>query len=308
MAENAENHKENQEEKSVPKSEFIDRVSEFGPVKGTWGLAAGAYAKVKTYNGMIKYTLDTAENTAFLAAEKVKPVVARLEKPIHFVDTYACKGLDKIENTVESTQNNPKVIAATALIQGTIESAVRTIDGYVDQYLPPEEDEKQNGTINTPDGTFYRALYVSNKLQTRLLRKTKQTITNMSFTIDAIQFFKDVKASGTANLEKVQVRLAEIREKSIKLWYELSSDEPPADDETRTLAIARLLAVRIKKVYTAIPTIPPVFSIASNYTIELYSSIAKKTHLDDVSNAVLAQVRDRLKQVQGLLVSDKSAQ
>lgn len=57
---------------------------------------------------MIKNTWSSAEETALDYANKwVLPVVTSLEKPINVVDSYACKTLDKVLDTLPIIQKTP---------------------------------------------------------------------------------------------------------------------------------------------------------------------------------------------------------
>lgn len=56
---------------------------------------------------LIKKTWSTAEDTVNLAARYALPVVQTFEKPIHAVDSLACKTLDKVEETIPMVNKTP---------------------------------------------------------------------------------------------------------------------------------------------------------------------------------------------------------
>merc|ERR1712136_410891 len=60
--------------------------------------------------GLIKRTLSKAEDTAKYAAQLAAPVVQTLERPIHVVDTLACKTLDKMEDSLPAITHTPEQI------------------------------------------------------------------------------------------------------------------------------------------------------------------------------------------------------
>lgn len=65
---------------------------------------------------LIKETWSTAENTVNnYAAICVLPVVQTFEKPIHVVDTLACKTLDKVEETLPIVTKTPDEVKISRL-------------------------------------------------------------------------------------------------------------------------------------------------------------------------------------------------
>ncbi len=63
---------------------FVNKVSSLPMVASTMSQMSSMYNWTKESNGMIKYTLETAEKTVAVAASTAKPVVDRLEKPSKF--------------------------------------------------------------------------------------------------------------------------------------------------------------------------------------------------------------------------------
>lgn len=60
---------------------------------------------------LIKRTLSKAEDTAKYAALLAAPVVQTLERPIHVVDTLACKTLDKMEDSLPAITHTPEQVS-----------------------------------------------------------------------------------------------------------------------------------------------------------------------------------------------------
>jgi hypothetical protein len=54
--------------------------------------------------------LDAAEATAKLAVAQAYPVALKFEKPISYVDSLACKGLDALEDNVPLVKKAPEEV------------------------------------------------------------------------------------------------------------------------------------------------------------------------------------------------------
>jgi len=282
-------------EQEYPQSKFINRVSEINAVKNTWGYALNTYNKAKQYNGLVKLTLDTAEKSVAFAACKALPVVHRFDSQIAYADGVACRTLDNIEHSVETSKTSGAVPAVQEFLQVTIEDTLATVDSLLDHYLPASDEEKvsENGsTLNGSVGTLEHAKHVGGKLHRRLLTRTHHALSNVAFAVEWLHFLQ--KHANSTNAA-VQARLTEYRTAAIKLFNELSKDEAPEGDEQKALALARLVAQRLKKIYSNLPPLQPIIAIAQSYTADLYSHVAKAARIEDVSSAVVQQARDKLR-------------
>jgi len=157
----------------VPSVEFLERMSKFPVISTAMEYAVGTYGKAKESNELIKRTLSTAEDTVRFAAFHALPVVQTLERPIHAVDSLACKTLDKVEEHLPIVKKTPDEILTTTksfvnekwqplhhradsvrdivstatnrildnqigrFALESIESSVDAIETYTDYYLPP---------------------------------------------------------------------------------------------------------------------------------------------------------------------------
>ncbi|KAL1505637.1 hypothetical protein ABEB36_005157 [Hypothenemus hampei] len=94
--------------------ESVNRIVKLPVVESTIQTAQNIYEKVKDYNSVTNWTLQTAENTAYKAVDIAKPyacpVIKNFEGPIKKVDDVLCSGLDYVENKVPAVKLPPKEI------------------------------------------------------------------------------------------------------------------------------------------------------------------------------------------------------
>ncbi|CAN7943026.1 unnamed protein product [Ixodes hexagonus] len=103
----------------IIQSHFLDRISNLPAVVTALGSAKQSYNYVKDRNGLLGYTLSTAERSAAYAIEHSLPLLGLLSGPGQYVDSLACKGLDKIENSYpEVKKNQPDKIIQDAATYG----------------------------------------------------------------------------------------------------------------------------------------------------------------------------------------------
>ncbi|EFX83255.1 hypothetical protein DAPPUDRAFT_315704 [Daphnia pulex] len=126
--------------------EFISRVANLPVVHSAIDYASDAYIKAKDYSpSLIKKTWSTAEDTLNYAASCVLPIVqTTFEKPIHAVDTLACKTLNKVEETLPVVTKTPEEIMTNTRsyvsdklqpVQTGVSSAVNLVSGATDKLL-----------------------------------------------------------------------------------------------------------------------------------------------------------------------------
>ncbi|KAH9369917.1 hypothetical protein HPB48_000490 [Haemaphysalis longicornis] len=90
-------------------SHFVDRVTSLPVVVSALDTAKQSYNHVKDINGLLGYTLSTAEKSAAYAVGHSRPLLEKLARPISYVDSLACKGLDRIEQSYPAVkQNSPQ--------------------------------------------------------------------------------------------------------------------------------------------------------------------------------------------------------
>ncbi|CAH0560440.1 unnamed protein product [Brassicogethes aeneus] len=92
----------------------VNRITKFPAVESSIQTATNLYEKVKDYNGLTQWTLNSAETTVQSIVEKGKPyanpVLSNLEGPIKTVDGILCSGLDYVETKVPAVKLPPAEI------------------------------------------------------------------------------------------------------------------------------------------------------------------------------------------------------
>lgn len=126
--------------------EFLSRVANLPVVHSAMDYASDTYMKAKDSSpSLIKKTWTTAEDTINFAASRVLPIVQNtFERPIHAVDTLACKTLNKVEETLPVVTKTPEEIMTNTRsyvndklqpVQSGVSSAVNVVSGATDRLL-----------------------------------------------------------------------------------------------------------------------------------------------------------------------------
>jgi hypothetical protein len=93
----------------------VYRVAELPIVASMCGGIVGVYGRVKNAPvPLVGRSLGAAEATAEWAVARAYPYALKFEKPIMYVDSLACKGLDALESTVPIVKKAPDQMIADA--------------------------------------------------------------------------------------------------------------------------------------------------------------------------------------------------
>ncbi|ENN82601.1 lipid storage droplets surface-binding protein 1 isoform X2 [Dendroctonus ponderosae] len=117
--------------------ESVNRFARLPVVESTIQTAHNIYEKVKDFNSVTNWTLQTAENTAFKAVDIAKPyatpVIKNFEGPIKKVDDALCSGLDYVETRVPAVKLPPREIynSTKDLVSPAVESAKHFVEPAV---------------------------------------------------------------------------------------------------------------------------------------------------------------------------------
>jgi len=98
---------------STTSESILNRLSQLPIVTSAYSWSSHYYSKVKNSSSVANATLGTAEKTMMLTADKLKPVVQRLEKPISAVDAMACKTFIKLQEKFPAVNKTPEEVAAS---------------------------------------------------------------------------------------------------------------------------------------------------------------------------------------------------
>ncbi|XP_003745359.1 perilipin-3 isoform X2 [Galendromus occidentalis] len=115
-------------------SHFVTRVSSLPTVEAALEIAMSSYNKLKNASpASIKAVMEAGEKTTNMALSTSQPILNKLQGPIQFVDTYACQGLDRVEQTVPAVKETPDKIYADVKQYGA--EKVNAVVGYGNQKL-----------------------------------------------------------------------------------------------------------------------------------------------------------------------------
>ncbi|CAG0913017.1 unnamed protein product [Notodromas monacha] len=114
-------------EVAQPIFQSMSRVGQLPVVAAVFGSVQRGYERVKQSPvPLVGSTLNAAEASAKYAVATVSPVAMKFQRPIGFVDSIACKGLDVIEARLPLVKKEPEQIIADAkaVISGTVSAPV----------------------------------------------------------------------------------------------------------------------------------------------------------------------------------------
>ncbi|KAG8521328.1 Perilipin-2 [Galemys pyrenaicus] len=154
----------------------VTRVASLPLVSSTYDLVSSAYVTTKDQHPYLKSVCEIAEKgmktITSVAVTSALPIIQRLEPQIAIANTYACKGLDRIEEKLPIlNQPTDQVVAnakgavigakdaMTTTVTGAKDSVASTITGVMDKTKGAVTDSVEktksvvNGSINTVLGS-----------------------------------------------------------------------------------------------------------------------------------------------------------
>ncbi|XP_060093225.1 perilipin-2 [Heteronotia binoei] len=170
----------------------VSRVANLPLVSSTYDMVSSAYINTKDNHPYIKSVCEIAEKgvktITAVAMTSALPIIQRLEPQISVANTYACIGLDKVEERLPILyQPTEKVVAnavdvvvgakdaVTTTVTGAKDTVAHTINGVVDKTKGAVQDSVEmtrsvvHGSINTVLGSRVARL-VSSGVDTALSR------------------------------------------------------------------------------------------------------------------------------------------
>lgn len=170
-----------------PQLSVVTRVANLPLVSSTYDLVSSAYISTKDQHPYLKSLCEMAEKgmktITSVAVTSALPIIQKLEPQIAVANTYACKGLDRIEEKLPIlNQPTNQVVAnakgamtgakdaVTTTVTGAKDSVTSTITGVVDRtkgaVTGSVEKTKSvvSGSINTVLGSRMMQLIVENAL------------------------------------------------------------------------------------------------------------------------------------------------
>ncbi|XP_014244567.1 lipid storage droplets surface-binding protein 2 [Cimex lectularius] len=161
----------------LPQMHVFEKLKQIPLVGYACNTSAGMYNRVKLSNGLITWTLNSAEGALALTLFALAPIANRLRSPIYVIDNTLCKGIDVLQEKVPSVKEEPTQIyenaktyvthtrAATKMQDLTLKTWVKAnevltstscgnialsgldttssiADQYIDYFLPASEGEE----------------------------------------------------------------------------------------------------------------------------------------------------------------------
>lgn len=185
--------------RQVVQSNFVTRLGELPAVTSLWETAAQSYARAKANPGLLAIAIETAEKSAALAVATGKPVVEKLATPIGFVDSLACKGLDKLEEVYPDVKKN----APDQIVNDAVEYGLKKYSDVKDYGVA-----KVNGIKNVSAGTVHMVAHPVEAIlqcQNQVLSYANYALAATEATLDQhiASLGIDVKKEGHAPEEQV---------------------------------------------------------------------------------------------------------
>ncbi|XP_054439168.1 perilipin-2 isoform X1 [Pteronotus mesoamericanus] len=148
-----------------PQPSVVTRVASLPLVSSTCDLVSSAYVTTKDQHPYLKSVCEIAEKgvktITSVAVMSALPIIQKLEPQIAVANTYACMGLDRIEEKLPilNQPTNQVVANAKGAVTGAKDSVANTITGVMDRtkgaVTGSVEKTKSvvNGSINTVMGS-----------------------------------------------------------------------------------------------------------------------------------------------------------
>ncbi|XP_049547820.1 lipid storage droplets surface-binding protein 1 isoform X2 [Anopheles darlingi] len=257
----------------LPRMESLSRFGSIPVVETGIKTAGTVYTRVKTSNGLLTWSFETAESLAYALVDSLRPAAKMIEGPLHQLDSLMCKSLDLVEQKIPSMYlppemmfwntreymsdhlvkpvltraNSMKKLGHTVLESRVSNYAANRIDGalvvcdkYVDRYLPTEPQDQPDYDSNEMHvvQTFHRGQQLSRKLKRRLTFRTRQELSALKKqSTEAVHV-----VAYAAELIVTNPRLA--LQKTVELWQYLSKDEPENQERPQTIEQLAVLVTR----------------------------------------------------------------
>lgn len=245
-------------------SQFVKRILNYSPVTNMWETAKNYYSSAKEKNTLIKKGLETVETnveqTIKWVAPRIEPVLTSelVKKYGTAVDELGCKGLDQVEQKIETTKNvvstlKLKASNAAETSKQTLETQMERIEGQitpVDQYLKnsvialpinvaldvtekvcdrflPEiktkEDEKKPGVSLPSPGPIFRTTKLSKRLQRQAFSKMTDLKMRSTDSLKSMSHVVDLIQYAAENLDAGVKKTNKMVSDSISKGIEISS-------------------------------------------------------------------------------------
>nr|XP_006130047.2 perilipin-2 isoform X1 [Pelodiscus sinensis]XP_025043954.1 perilipin-2 isoform X1 [Pelodiscus sinensis]XP_025043955.1 perilipin-2 isoform X1 [Pelodiscus sinensis] len=175
----------------------VARVAKLPLVSSTYDMVSSAYVNTKDNHPYLKSVCEIAEKgvktISAVAMTSAMPIIQKLEPQIAVANSYACVGLDKIEERLPILhQPTDKVVAnakdvvagakdaVTTTVTGAKDTVAHTINGVVDKTKEAVQDSVEmtksvvNGSINTVLGS--RVVQMVNSRVDSMLSKSETLV------------------------------------------------------------------------------------------------------------------------------------
>lgn len=286
--------------RQIVQSNFVTRLGELPAVTSLWEIAAQSYARAKANPGLLAIAIETAEKSAALAVATGKPVVEKLATPIGFVDSLACKGLDKLEEVYPDVKKN----APEQIVTDAVEYGFKKYGDVKDYGIA-----KVNGIKNVSAGTVHMVAHPVEAIlqcQNQVLIYANQALAATEATLDQhiVSLGIDVKKEGHMPEEQVALlsRLDSISRKATTCAarhaaLQLSVLQRYAGDSVARFQAALQLIQSMKQNLASNQSFQETLakmSLQSSWLQGLLSDPADETQAKNLQTTVLAMARGAL--------------
>lgn len=122
-----------------PQPSVVTRVANLPLVSSTYDLVSSTYVSTKDQHPYLRSVCEMAEKgvktVTSVAVTSALPIIQKLEPQIAVANTYACKGLDRMEERLPILNQPTSEIVANArgAVTGVKDSVASTVSGVVDK-------------------------------------------------------------------------------------------------------------------------------------------------------------------------------
>lgn len=242
------------------KMETIEKFSSIPIVESGIKTGMNIYNRVKKYNRLLNWGLETSENVALSMIESIRPAVKFIEGPLEKIDQFGMKVLDMAEEKVPNLYLPPQMIYWNTreyvsdivvrpvmkradsfgdIVDGAIEKAYSALDKYLpdnevevtkDEQESAEECKKRNHALQT----FRRSKRLSRKFSKKLASRTAAEVIALKNDVNILIYSAELIAKNPKEAFK----------KSKEMWAYLSKNEPENQQRPETMEQLFILVIR----------------------------------------------------------------
>ncbi|XP_013913236.1 PREDICTED: perilipin-2 [Thamnophis sirtalis] len=309
----------------------VSRVASLPLVSSTYDMVSSAYVNTKDNYPYLKSVCEMAEkgvkSITAVALTSALPIIQKLEPQIAVANTYACMGLDKVEEKLPILYQPTGKVGCWDIFLFAFNPIISVHDmglmtKLIGLYFDSAEKEATNiEGFETGDqklSYYVRLGSLSSKVRARAYQqalnafrdaklKSQETISQLNYTVNLLEYARK-------NMTNANVKLQDAQQKLYNSWTEWKKNISPNGEaashsaehiESRTLAIAQNLSQQLQTtcltLVSSIQGLPQNIQDQVHHVGEIagdvYKSFRSASSFKEVSDNLLTSSKGQLKKM-----------